>query len=372
MKSIQHKSPLAILLLLMLGLVPDLGIAQLTNSGVATYGSWPTNPTYAVFSHRDNVGTDYALLQSANGHTFLNAGASRKIHFRINNAEAMTVSNNRRVGIGTSGPADKLHISDATNPALRLSGAGFTSQMAVATSAGFYSPKADAGDLVIRNLNADVQLYSISGGISMVTGSGAAAEERMVIQNDGRVAIGMAPPVTGQEFAVNGETYSEGGYAYGGINKARTLPMGQGVSYRGRGFAGEQQLMFHNFLRDQVIIGYQTQVNGGYRLAVDGTIIAEGLTIQNSNSWPDYVFEEDYKLRSLEEVEDFVKTNKHLPDVPSAKEVEDGYAVGDMQKTLLRKVEELTIYVIDQNKELDELRKANEVLQTKVTELGQD
>ncbi len=73
-------------------------------------------------------------------------------------------------------------------------------------------------------------------------------------------------------------------------------------------------------------------------------------------SVPDYVFASDYKLRTLTELEDYINTNKHLPNIPSAKEVEkNGQDVGDMQLKLLEKVEELVLYTIEQQKTIDKL-----------------
>lgn len=67
----------------------------------------------------------------------------------------------------------------------------------------------------------------------------------------------------------------------------------------------------------------------------------------------DYVFKSDYKLMSLKEVEQFVKTNSHLPEIPSANEIkEKGFNVGEMQNKLLQKVEELTLYIIEQDKKI--------------------
>jgi hypothetical protein len=94
-----------------------------------------------------------------------------------------------------------------------------------------------------------------------------------------------------------------------------------------------------------------------YQLAVNGKIIATELRIQNSSLWPDYVFAKNYKLPKLNEVEQHILAKKHLPNVPSAADVaENGIIVGDMQKTLLRKIEELTLYIIDQQKQIDSLR----------------
>ncbi len=73
--------------------------------------------------------------------------------------------------------------------------------------------------------------------------------------------------------------------------------------------------------------------------------------------WPDYVFDSDYKLNSLKEVEMFINKNGHLPEVPTSLEIEqNGFNVADMQATLLKKIEELTLYIIQQQKEIDELK----------------
>jgi hypothetical protein len=106
----------------------------------------------------------------------------------------------------------------------------------------------------------------------------------------------------------------------------------------------------------QVMINTLSEVAAGYMLNVNGKIIAEEFRIQNSANWPDYVFANHYNLRTLSEVETHIEEHKHLPGIPSAKEVEaNGIMVGDMQKKLLEKVEELTLYVIDQNKKVNAL-----------------
>lgn len=88
------------------------------------------------------------------------------------------------------------------------------------------------------------------------------------------------------------------------------------------------------------------------KLTVNGTIYAKKLTVTRS-LWPDYVFADGYKLRSLGEVERYIATHHHLPDVPSQARVsKEGLNVGDGQAVLLQKIEELTLYVIDQNKRL--------------------
>jgi len=98
--------------------------------------------------------------------------------------------------------------------------------------------------------------------------------------------------------------------------------------------------------------------NPSSKLAVDGTITSKEVVVTvDQAAWPDYVFADDYTLRSLEEVEQFIDEKGHLPEVPSAEEVaEEGVAMGGMQSTLLKKIEELTLYLIDMKQEVDSLR----------------
>lgn len=88
------------------------------------------------------------------------------------------------------------------------------------------------------------------------------------------------------------------------------------------------------------------------KLSVNGNIRSREVKVEITN-WPDYVFGEDYKIKSLENLEKYIKENKHLPEVPSAKEISDnGLELGEMNKVLMKKVEELTLYLIDHNKTL--------------------
>lgn len=111
-----------------------------------------------------------------------------------------------------------------------------------------------------------------------------------------------------------------------------------------------------------------TSFPSGYKLAVGGKIIAEEVMVKTVANWPDYVFGKDYRLKPLTEVEDHIKTYSHLPDVPDAKEVgEKGIGLSEMDQILLKKVEELTLYVIEQNKQIkgqnDELREQNKKIE---------
>lgn len=93
-----------------------------------------------------------------------------------------------------------------------------------------------------------------------------------------------------------------------------------------------------------------------YLLDVNGTIRSKEVKIE-ATGWSDFVFANDYKLPQLKDVEAHIKEHKHLPDIPSEAEVvENGIHVGDMQAKLLQKIEELTLYVIEQDKKIIELQ----------------
>jgi hypothetical protein len=107
------------------------------------------------------------------------------------------------------------------------------------------------------------------------------------------------------------------------------------------------------------------------KLTVKGKIHAEEVIINLSVPAPDYVFDKSYDLKSLEELKKFIDENKHLPEVPSAKEMEkEGVKVGEMEMILLKKVEELTLYMIQTRKELSDLKKENKDLKQSIKDLN--
>lgn len=100
-----------------------------------------------------------------------------------------------------------------------------------------------------------------------------------------------------------------------------------------------------------------------YNLFVNGGILTEEVRVMLKSQWADYVFEEGYNLPKLEEVEVFIKENKHLPNVPSAREVkENGIELGEITKIQQEKIEELTLYLIQQQKEINELKEQVKLL----------
>ena len=99
-------------------------------------------------------------------------------------------------------------------------------------------------------------------------------------------------------------------------------------------------------------LSIKTESSAEYPLAVNGKIRAKEVKVESD--WADFVFEDDYKLRSLSELETFIQKNKHLPEIPTEGEVKkDGISVGEMNAKLLQKIEELSLYLIEMNKLLE-------------------
>ncbi len=108
--------------------------------------------------------------------------------------------------------------------------------------------------------------------------------------------------------------------------------------------------------------------NPTHKLSVNGTIRAKEIRV--NTDWADFVFEKEYKLRPLAEVEKYILEHKHLPEIPSAKEIEGtegGLNVGEMSKLFMQKIEELTLYMIEAQKQIDTLKKENELLKKEIS-----
>ncbi|NQX41314.1 hypothetical protein HQN84_20860 [Pedobacter steynii] len=106
-------------------------------------------------------------------------------------------------------------------------------------------------------------------------------------------------------------------------------------------------------------VGIKTSVPGDYELAVKGKIHAQEIKVEGG-IWPDYVFEDDYKLLSLPDLEKYIKLNKHLPSMAPAKKMEsDGVSLGETNRKLLEKLEEVTLHLINLDKKVSLLEKEN-------------
>ena len=191
---------------------------------------------------------------------------------------------------------------------------------------------------------------------------------RFYIDNIGNVGIGTRNPtvklhIVGDIADSNGgillehTNHTQGiSMGYDGIQKQTTN--GNGILYLDSASSGNNYLALQT--RSGGNVGIGTADTKGYKLAVAGKVVAEEVKIALQTSWPDYVFETNYRLPSLLEVEYQIKKQGHLKDIPSAKEVEEnGIYLGEMNSKLLQKIEELTLYTIAQEKKIKELELLN-------------
>jgi hypothetical protein len=153
------------------------------------------------------------------------------------------------------------------------------------------------------------------------------------------------------------------GWALGGNNVASATKLGN---------TSAQDLLITTDNQTRILVNANgtvgigtTQINENYKLFVEGSIRARKIRVDPA-AWPDYVFDQQYKLPSLAEVAQFIQQHHHLPDMPPAAEVEkNGLDLGDNQALLLKKIEELTLYIIDLNNKVEKLAKENMQLKKK-------
>ncbi|MGS2738795.1 hypothetical protein [Sinomicrobium sp. M5D2P17] len=191
----------------------------------------------------------------------------------------------------------------------------------------------------------------------------------------GNVGIGTASPEA--KLDVAGITYLKGAPTHSRVSEQLRIGRSdQSIRYHsiysnhtGTAHSNYIQFRIHNgnttdfteqittmTLNGEGNVGIGTEVPGTWKLAVNGKIRAKEIKVETG--WSDFVFEDNYNLPTLEEVEQHIKEKGHLKDIPSAKEVEEnGIFLGEMNAKLLQKIEELTLYMIELKKENQQLRK---------------
>ena len=215
----------------------------------------------------------------------------------------------------------------------------------------------DGNELLAKNNDEPSTLYLQywSGNVSMANDA------------DGQVGIGTSSPEAKLHIKGGADVdLSDGGHILLGNKSSTNLAMDNNeIMVRNNGGTGTMYLQGNG--GDILMVPNEAGAVGigitsanflpdGYLFAVDGKIISEEIRVEMSGDWPDYVFEPDYKLTSLEDLESQIEEKGHLPGIPSAKKVErEGFELGDMQKRMMEKIEELTLYMIEANKQIKSL-----------------
>ena len=173
---------------------------------------------------------------------------------------------------------------------------------------------------------------------------------------------GMANTISNNSIFIGGKTKALGD------NQSNQIVIG----YDATGAGDNSVVLGNNEITKTVLkgnIGIGTDNPGSWELAVDGKIKTKEVKV-TIEGWSDFVFYEDYQLPTLNEVENHIIEKGHLKDIPSAEEVkQDGFFLGEMDAKLLQKIEELTLYTIQQQKELEQEKKKNTNLEARLAKL---
>lgn len=187
-------------------------------------------------------------------------------------------------------------------------------------------------------------ISTVTGGIS-VKGSSTGTSG---------TCYGSCFEATGSGATINAAIYAE---ANGGTSNYNCY-LGSNPGAGTNNFSLYSASPAKSYFNGNVGIGTTLATNpNNYKLAVNGTIGAKAIKIEiTTTTWPDFVFNKGYKLETLKEIEQFIQRNGHLPEIPTAEEIETkGADIGELLKLQMKKIEELTLYIIQQKKRIDAL-----------------
>ena len=289
------------------------------------------------------------------------------------NGDVIMTAGSGQVGIGVDNPKEKLHINGAirgngTNGAVTLKGdSGYVTIGATSQAMEFVTNKSQfvfnkpiynqSGIYNVQNSNLLVNINNLT--------------RMTILQNSGNVGIGILNPST--RLHINDGALKIGLSTSASERLKNILQFGNEDFVQIGEWEQDDYLSFkargYNFIYGDVGIGvsdpqYRLDVAGtvhAYNIITDGTIRASEIIVNTTGA--DFVFADDFQLRPLSEVKTFIQENKHLPEIKSAQEMqEDGVRVNELQTQLLQKIEELTLYLIQQEQIIQELRQEVEQL----------
>ncbi|MDB5123553.1 MAG: hypothetical protein JWP94_1682 [Mucilaginibacter sp.] len=327
----------------------SLELVSTTSSAQATIQSQPTSLSILSFNHSTtNYGNIYT--NSNNSSLNINGVQNGPLVFSVNNNEVMRMLPSGNIGIGSTTPSQKLQVGTGTDPTgiISLWNAYSTSQ---------------AGQILFKsnnNFNANIGIAAIStvdmgtvneskGSLIFATGNQAAPAEHMRIDNLGNVGIGTTSPGANLDIQGTG-TVLERILSFGSIATLQLRNSSQTWSVTNQGtlsvFDETAGLARISVLSGTGNVGIGTTTPGTYKLAVNGNVHAQQVSV-DLTGWGDYVFDRDYTLPSLTQIKTYIDQNHHLPDIPSEQQIiKDGLNLGEINKLLVKKVEELTLYLI--------------------------
>lgn len=277
----------------------------------------------------------------------------------------LTIKPNGKVGIGSTDPFNLLTLEDPN---------GETSLRFNDIQYGLLGVMGSAKAMIAGTFTSE---FGIKIPKSFVIATGGTAE-RFRINESGNVGIGTTNPqsklhVNGQILFNDSTSNTKYGVGRFDFNSATNQPLAVTGLFANASYPyAAVSLGFDNngvanpklTVRNNGCVGIGTTDPGSYMLAVAGTIHAKEVVVDTN--WADYVFKPDYTLKPLSEVEAYIKENNHLPDVPSEKEVkENGLNMSEMMSTQMKKIEELTLHLINQSKLISEQN--NQMLEMKKT-----
>jgi hypothetical protein len=257
------------------------------------------------------------------------------------------ITDQGNVGIGEPAPSEKLHVNNGN---AKIGGNVWT------TAADDKVLKfGDQNYVTIGEVGADDKMEVKANEITLKAVSGN------VLVPTGKIGIHTTTPIAPLSFA------NEFGDKICLWNINNTTQLGMGVQgstmqfYTGNGDRMAFGFGSSNSLNETMTfypgsgqLGIGTTNVGAYKLAVNGNIRSKEVVVESG--WADYVFAKDYKLPALADVEKYIKANNHLPEIPSAQEIQtNGLKVGEVQTKMMQKIEELTLYIIEQNKRIEKL-----------------